>query len=1012
MNTATISRFLLFMGLGLLPSLTSAQQVFYNGASVHIEAGAHIYIQGGFTNQGSGQVSSDGTITLTGDWENNATNNVFSPGDTGLVVLAGTTQAIQGTGSTHFARLSLKNASVKTVSVNTEVTDLLMIDSSEVAMVNDTLFLSNPAVNSLTRSIGYISNGLNGAFVRATNTTSAYLFPMGSPVGTVRYRPIEISPTTTSAHEFGVGFINNDPTTDGYLTSNANAPACYVNTKWYHKVSRLAGNNAATLAIGFDGTTDTLFTGMANYPQSGWTVPTTSTVISNVSPQLSYVNTNVSNFNDIPTALTINTIPSGINPLSSTTICQGDSVGLSSNFSHVSYTWLLNGNPIPGVGQNSSTIYASTSGNYQLIGSNGVCVDTSASVTVTVNPNPNATITPPGILCAGGNSSNLTSATPGGTWSGTGITNVLAGTFDPNVSGTGTFQVTYTVTVNGCTSTDNETITVNTLPNANFTSPAVLCDNNAIATLTPVLNGGAFSGSGVTGSQFNPASSGSGAIPVTYTITQNGCTNSSTNNIQVNPSPVIAFGSMPLFCQSGQGALLPVTPSGGTWSGQGITNPSTGAFNPAVSGVGTFNAIYTVTNNFNCSNTDTIAVTVNALPNAAFSSPASVCNNAALVQFTATTPGGTWSGTGVVNGTLGTFDPNPLTPGTYQITYTANNNGCTNTSTNSIVIDPAPNVQISSQNAVCNNDPILTLTATPTGGTWAGPGIINPNTGAFDPSVSGTGLIFVAYTATLGQCSDTDSLDVVVNPAPDPSFTVTSPLCVTDNPVTLNPVTSGGTFSGTGGVINNTFDPAAGGGNYDVYYTVTVNGCTDSDTMQVVVNDIPVANGTVTLQQVGQLTYNFDGSISQYGVTYNWNFGDGNTGNGATTTHTYANPGTYDVVLIVINSCGSDTFTTKVVINSTSMASFENGASVNVTPNPFQSEIKVLFTLPTAGDYRIEIKDMLGRSLGNVPFMSLNHGSHSLSLNQYFVNASSGTYFVHVINRNNERSTHKVIKSN
>lgn len=1012
MNTATFYRCLIFTGLAAIPLGVNAQQVFYNGASVHVEAGAHIFIQGGFTNQGSGQVSSDGTITLTGNWINNASNNVFTPGDTGLVVLDGTTQTIQGTGSTHFARLSMKNASVKTISVNTRVTDALMLDSSQVALTNDTLYLSNAASNSLTRSIGYISNGINGAFVRATNSTSAYLFPMGSTVGTTRYRPIEVTPSSNAAHQFGIGFINNNPSTDGYLTTNANSPACFVNDQWYHKVARLAGNNSALLAIGFDGIADTLFTGMANYPQSGWTVPTTSTVTSNVSPQLSYVNTTVTSFTNLPTALTINTIPSGITPLSSTTICQGDSVGLSSNFSHVSYTWLRNGSPIPGIGQNTSTIYASIAGTYQLVGSNGVCVDTSATVVVTVNQNPNATITPPGILCAGGNSTNLVSATPGGTWVGTGITNALAGTFDPNVSGTGTFQVSYTVTVNGCTSTDNELITVNTLPNANFSSPNVICDNAALATLVPVVNGGTFSGSGVTGNQFNPAASGSGTIPVTYTITQNGCTNSVSNSIQVNPSPVIAFGSMPLFCQSGQGALLPVTPAGGTWSGNGITNPSTGAFNPAVSGVGTFNAIYTVSNNFNCSNTDTVQVTVNALPNAAFSSPSSVCNNAALVQFTATTPGGYWTGPGVVDSLQGDFDPTTLNPGSYQITYTANNNGCTSTSSNSITVVAAPNVQIASQNALCDNGPIVSLSATPTGGTWNGNGIVSPSAGTFNPSIAGPGLTFVTYTATLGQCSDTDTLDVMVNPAPDPSFTVTSPLCVTDNPVTLNPATPGGTFSGTGGVINNTFDPAAGGGNYDVYYSVTVNGCTDSDTMQVVVNDVPVANGTVTLQQVGQLTYNFNGSTSQYGVTYNWNFGDGNNGTGVTTTHTYANPGTYDVTLIVINSCGSDTFTTKLVINGTSIASFNNGADVSVVPNPFQQQIQAVFNLPAAGEYSIEVRDMLGRHLGSTPFIFMNQGNHVQSLDAFFTNAASGTYFVHIVNRENERSIHKIIKSN
>ncbi|MFZ9701076.1 MAG: hypothetical protein ACO3AF_08365, partial [Flavobacteriales bacterium] len=296
MNTATFYRCLIFTGLAAIPLGVNAQQVFYNGASVHVEAGAHIFIQGGFTNQGSGQVSSDGTITLTGNWINNASNNVFTPGDTGLVVLDGTTQTIQGTGSTHFARLSMKNASVKTISVNTRVTDALMLDSSQVALTNDTLYLSNAASNSLTRSIGYISNGINGAFVRATNSTSAYLFPMGSTVGTTRYRPIEVTPSSNAAHQFGIGFINNNPSTDGYLTTNANSPACFVNDQWYHKVARLAGNNSALLAIGFDGIADTLFTGMANYPQSGWTVPTTSTVTSNVSPQLSYVNTTVTSF--------------------------------------------------------------------------------------------------------------------------------------------------------------------------------------------------------------------------------------------------------------------------------------------------------------------------------------------------------------------------------------------------------------------------------------------------------------------------------------------------------------------------------------------------------------------------------------------------------------------------------------------------------------------------------------------------------------------------------------------
>ena len=52
----------------------------------------------------------------------------------------------------------------------------------------------------------------------------------------------------------------------------------------------------------------------------------------------------------------------------------------------------------------------------------------------------------------------------------------------------------------------------------------------------------------------------------------------------------------------------------------------------------------------------------------------------------------------------------------------------------------------------------------------------------------------------------------------------------------------------------------------------------------------------------------FDGRASSGGsgviVTYAWDFGDGGTGSGATTSHIYAAPGTYQVGLTVINDRG------------------------------------------------------------------------------------------------------------
>ena len=68
-------------------------------------------------------------------------------------------------------------------------------------------------------------------------------------------------------------------------------------------------------------------------------------------------------------------------------------------------------------------------------------------------------ITPVGPFCAGAPCVNLTATPAGGTWSGPGVNN---GQFCPTAAGT--FNITYTVTQNGCTGTATTTIVVNPIP--------------------------------------------------------------------------------------------------------------------------------------------------------------------------------------------------------------------------------------------------------------------------------------------------------------------------------------------------------------------------------------------------------------------------------------------------------------------------------------------------------------------------------------------------------------------
>lgn len=157
----------------------------------------------------------------------------------------------------------------------------------------------------------------------------------------------------------------------------------------------------------------------------------------------------------------------------------------------------------------------------------------SATETITVNANPTVTQDPINAVCADAGSVALTGGLPaGGTYSGTGVT---AANFDPSA---GTQVITYTFTDgNGCEGAASETITVNASPTVSLNLPInLMCANWSAATLTGESPaGGTFTGTGVTGNQFNPATATVGNNVITYSFTDgNGCSAQATNAIVVD----------------------------------------------------------------------------------------------------------------------------------------------------------------------------------------------------------------------------------------------------------------------------------------------------------------------------------------------------------------------------------------------------------------------------------------------------------------------------------------------
>jgi hypothetical protein len=220
--------------------------------------------------------------------------------------------------------------------------------------------------------------------------------------------------------------------------------------------------------------------------------------------------------------VTVNSLPgNGVNVSGNTTFCSGGSVTLTAQGTGT-YLW-----------SNSATnksITVNQGGSYTVtVTSANNCTASSAPVNVTVNQTPTAGISAGGLtaFCQGG--SVVLTASGGGSY------NWNTGSSSQSI--TVTNGATYTVTVsNGnCTASATQNVTVYPTPSVSINPvPAFVSNNAQPIPLSGTPAGGSYSGSGVSGSQFNPATAGLGSRSVTYTYNSpNNCTGSATTTTVV-----------------------------------------------------------------------------------------------------------------------------------------------------------------------------------------------------------------------------------------------------------------------------------------------------------------------------------------------------------------------------------------------------------------------------------------------------------------------------------------------
>jgi gliding motility-associated-like protein len=296
---------------------------------------------------------------------------------------------------------------------------------------------------------------------------------------------------------------------------------------------------------------------------------------------------------------------------------------------------------------------------------------------------------------------------------------------------------TLAVTVNPLPRLTNSTATTSICSGASFvytaasaTSGTTISWNRAqVVDILPNTNAS-------TGS-INEALTNTSNVPVTanyiYTLSANGCTNTQTVSVIVNPTPTLNSSLTPAdVCSGSQFSYTPTSTQSDinfTWTRSTIA----GISNPAASGTNspdetlinttlasipvnyTYNLLSTATG---CTNTQIVATNLKPLPTLSSSTSNDVrCSGTSFVYNPTSTLGGTtitWSrasiagispsaglGTGNINEVL--VNSSNLTPATVTYEFTMNASGCINTQSFQVLINPTPVLSSSANlNDVCS----------------------------------------------------------------------------------------------------------------------------------------------------------------------------------------------------------------------------------------------------------------------------------------------------------------------
>ncbi len=296
---------------------------------------------------------------------------------------------------------------------------------------------------------------------------------------------------------------------------------------------------------------------------------------------------------------------------------------------------------------------------------------------------------------------------------------------------------------------------------------------------------------------------------------------------------------------------------------------------------GNFVGILNGFDQFGCQATEYVNIQVTEAPVLINPATQTICSNAGTnISLMNTIPPGTniqWTASsnpfvsGATNGNGGSINQ-VLTNNSSQIqtityTITATKGPCTIVSTTIVSVNPTINPTFNAVSPICQGDVLAALPINS----------LNGITGSWSPALNNQATTTYTFTPTTGQCANTTTLTITVNPTIVPTFNAVSPICQGDVLAALPTNSLNG--------ITGTWSPALNNQVTTTYtFTPTPGQCSTTTTLSISVNPtiIPTFNAVSPICQGDVLVALPTNSLN--GITGTWSPA---LNNQATTTYTF-----------------------------------------------------------------------------------------------------------------------------